>query len=118
MPPYDAACSRPYTLTEVSAVEQYTTTFLPVSITIPLRSRTPFAGSVASYSIYSAFVGVPVPDNAILTSTVADVDRLVTLMFTIDNVLAGTVYTVVFVVPLGADCPKIPDAILNNPLPC
>ena len=78
-----------------SVLSALTTKILPASITIPVLSSTPFANISASYSIYSAFVGVPAAATAILTLLVP-----VLLLHSDKSPLKmclGTVYTLVFV---------------------
>ncbi len=103
------------TALQLTALE-YATKSLPACKTIPVLSSIPFGAIVESYSINSAFVGVASVEQAnLIVHAVFD-------LFTIDtlataNVLAGTVYKVVYEpAAKSAGVPKMPDAICILPL--
>jgi hypothetical protein len=83
---------------------------LVLSITIPVRSRTPFANKSVSYSRYSLAEGDVLELTAILTVAVV-APLLQTDTVTTENVSAGTVYTVVSVVADKSATPNLPVAI-------
>jgi hypothetical protein len=85
--------------------------FLAACKTMPDLSSTPFAKICVPYSKYSATLGEPVVDAANLTEIVLAL-RLQIDTVTTAKVLAGTVYTVVFVVADKSLVPKIPVAML------
>jgi hypothetical protein len=68
---------------------------------IPVLSNTPLAPMSALYSINSEFVGVAAVAKATLTDTVVD-PRLQRLRPNTVKVVAGTVYSVVYVAAAGA----------------
>jgi hypothetical protein len=94
----------------MSAALAYTTNNFPESTTMPVRSKTPLASNDASYSIYSATVGLLALATAILT-VLADALRLHKLIVATVKVSAGQVYTVVFVVDEMSNAPNLPVAI-------
>jgi hypothetical protein len=116
-PPYAVDVSIPYTTTlnEGVAVGVDTTKYFPASITMPVRSNTPFATSAESYSIYSAVAGVAELDTAILICAEAELDLLTMFTDITENVLAGTVYTVVSAVDVILAVPNLPVAIIISP---
>jgi hypothetical protein len=103
--------SIPYTTALIPVDDEYTTICCVGASTIPVRSNTPFAGSVAPYSIYSAVVGVPVVEIATLIVT-PDAFLLQTDSDATVNVPDGAVYTVVLVVAPISDAPNLPVAII------
>lgn len=100
----------PYAIALTFATDDRTTTNLLASMTIPERSRTPLAPTSVSYSIYSASVGVEDDATANLikagTLPLLQTDTVIT-----ENVLAGTVYKVVFVAAAKSCVPNLPVAI-------
>ena len=95
----------------MSTALAYTTINFPASTTIPVRSKTPLATNDASYSMYSAADGVLLLATAILTVLAVLAFLLHRLTDTTENVLAGQVYTVVFVVAVMSNAPNLPVAI-------
>jgi hypothetical protein len=106
----------PITTALTVAVLEYTTKYLLVeSSTIPVRSSTPLANKLESYSINSPFAGA-VGGKVVLTAirTVAGVveSLLHSDNETTANVLAGHRYACVYVVAERATAPNLPDAII------
>ena len=99
------------TLSEGVAVGVCTTINLPASITIPVRSSTPLATMSASYSMYSPAAGVAELATAMRMSAAAELLLFTTHTVTTENVLAGTVYTVVSAVVVMLAMPNLPVAI-------
>lgn len=95
----------------MSTALAYTTINFPASTTIPVRSKTPLATNDASYSMYSATEGLLLLATAILTVLAVLAFLLHRLTDTTANVLAGQVYTVVFVVAEMSNAPNLPVAI-------
>jgi hypothetical protein len=112
--PYAVEVSMPNTTTLTSTEEEYTTSRYPVCSTIPERSSTPLANICVPNSIYSATVGESVVDTANLTDTVLELLLQIDTVATV-KVVAGTVYTVVFVIADKLLVPKIPVAIIKSP---
>jgi hypothetical protein len=67
----------------------------------------------ASYSIQSSLPGEATAEIA-TRAVIALVPRLQTFTVKVAVVAVGTVYTVVLVVAVGLDCPKIPVAIVGS----
>jgi hypothetical protein len=104
----------PQATTDTFARLDLTTSSLPVSITIPVRSKTALAGIDTSYSINSPFAGVLVA--AIANLTVIDAAFLLQILtVTTANVSSGTVYTVVFDAPARSAVPNLPVAMFYSP---
>jgi hypothetical protein len=79
---------------------------------MPPRSKTPFGGMAVKYSIYSDIPGPP--EDEIPSETEAVVPPVFTILtLNVAVVEAGTVYTTVFVLADGLDCPRIPDAMIS-----
>jgi hypothetical protein len=108
---YTVEVSIPYATAETKAALEYTTISLAAFNTKPVLSTTPFGGIVMSYSIYSLAAGDAADANANRTNT-ADVPLLQIETVATVNVVAGTVYNVVFVVAARSADPNIPDAII------
>jgi uncharacterized membrane protein YebE (DUF533 family) len=94
---------------------EYTESILPVSSTIPVLSKTPFAKICASYSKNSVLAGavggaVDAVVTAKRTETV-EADLLQKLTVATVNVLAGTVYNSWYVVADMSSAPILPVAI-------
>jgi hypothetical protein len=106
----------PITTALTVAVLEYTTKYLLVeSSTIPVRSSTPFAAKLASYSMNSPFPGA-VGGKVALTATRTVAAVLESLLHndneTTANVLVGHRYACVYVVAERAVAPNLPDAII------
>jgi hypothetical protein len=108
---YTVDVSIPYTTAETDVALEYATIRLVASSTKPVLSTTPLGGIVTSYSIYSLAAGDADVASAKRTNT-EDEPLLQIETVTTANVVAGTVYKVVFVVAARSDDPKIPDAII------
>jgi hypothetical protein len=108
--------SMPITTALTVAVLEYTTKYLLVeSITMPVRSSTPLADKLESYSMNSALAGVDggsVVLTAILTVAAVLESLLHNDIETTLNVVDGHIYACVYVVADRAAAPNLPDAII------
>jgi len=106
----------PITTALTVAVLEYTTKYLLVeSITIPVRSSTPLADKLESYSMNSALAGADggaVVLTAILTFAAVLESLLHNDIDTTLNVDVGHIYACVYVVAERAAAPNLPDAMM------
>jgi hypothetical protein len=106
----------PITTALTVAVLEYTTKYLFVeSSTIPVRSNTPLAAKLESYSMNSPVEGAP-GGAVVVTATLTVAAVLESLLHndneTTENVVVGHRYTCVYVVAERATAPNLPDAII------
>ena len=81
----------PYTTAVISVAEAYTTILWPAASTMPVLSTTPLDNNDASYSMYSALVGVAEVATAIRMSLAVVEFLLHRLTVTTANIDAGQV---------------------------
>jgi len=112
----------PITTALTVAVLEYTIKYLFVeSSTIPVRSNTPLAAKVASYSMISPLLvafptGSKEPAAVALTATLTVQELAGSLLHrdseTTENVVDGHIYACVYVVAARAAAPNLPDAMI------
>jgi hypothetical protein len=112
---YAVGVSMPIATALTLAVLVQTIKFKPACITKPVRSNTPFGNISVSNSIHSSAAGLVVAESDTL-QVIAELLLLQTDKVATVNVVAGTVYTVVFVAAAKFAVPNLPVAIINSPL--
>jgi hypothetical protein len=97
------------------ALERTTINLLVESTTIPVRSKTEFAGIVTSYSKNALSAGAVLPDPDVVVSATRAVTLVAFLLqsdtLTTANVFAGQVYKFVYVVADKSAFPNLPVAM-------
>jgi hypothetical protein len=106
----------PYATALTPVVDERTTINLFVeSTTIPVRSKTAFAGIVTSYSKNALSAGAVLPDADVVVSAkrtvTADAFLLHNDTLTTANVVAGQVYKFVYVIAAKSAIPNLPVAM-------